>query len=239
MRRWIEMPDLVHFFVLLHVLAGHGSLWFTVVSPRSETKTRRIANLPTITANHREIWKVLFDRPELNRVLDASADVIKQPVARAEELFVNMIIPAAGGAAHSGASLDVDDVAGETDQDRGEGRAPFLEDSLPDGGGGGSARVVPGYSRRDWPAEISNRTVRMKKETQQSQGNTGNHGRGVFASGRKWALGAKSGIETALCQRITGTDWKKILANRWNRKRITKKAHAVVGWKPYGKSQPI
>jgi hypothetical protein len=54
------------------------------------------------------------------------------------------------------------------------------------------------------------------------------HGRGVFVSGRKWALGAKSGIETALCQR-TGTDWKKVIANRSNRKKITKKAHAGRG----------
>jgi hypothetical protein len=69
----------------------------------------------------------------------------------------------------------------------------------------------------------------MKEETQQSQGNTGNHGGGVFSSGRKWALGAQKGIETALCQRITGTDWKKVLANRWNRKRIAKKAHAGRG----------
>jgi hypothetical protein len=38
------------------------------------------------------------------------------------------------------------------------------------------------------------------------------HGGGVFASGRKWALGAKKGIETALCRRITGTDWEKVLA---------------------------
>jgi hypothetical protein len=57
----------------------------------------------------------------------------------------------------------------------------------------------------------------------------GEHGGGVFASGRKWALGAKSSIETALCQRITGTDWKKVLANRWNRKRITNKTHAGRG----------
>jgi hypothetical protein len=69
----------------------------------------------------------------------------------------------------------------------------------------------------------------MKEETQQSQGNTGNHGRGVFASGRKWALRAKSSIETALCQRITGTNWKKVLANRRKRKIITKKAHAGRG----------
>ena len=53
--------------------------------------------------------------------------------------------PASDGAAPSGASLDVDDVAGETDQDRSEGRAPFPADRLPDGGGGGSARVVPGH----------------------------------------------------------------------------------------------
>src|ERR1039457_455754 len=121
-------------------------------------------------------------------------------------------LSAAGGIAPSSASLDIDDVAGETDQDRGEGCAPFPQDSLPDGGGGGPARVVPGYTGRDWTAEIGNRDVRMKEETQQSQGNTGNHGRGVFASGRKWALGAKKGIETALCQRITGTDWKKVLS---------------------------
>jgi hypothetical protein len=48
------------------------------------------------------------------------------------------------------------------------------------------------------------------------------HGGGVFASGRKWALGAKKGIATALRRRITGTDWKKVLANRWNRRRIVK-----------------
>jgi hypothetical protein len=34
-------------------------------------------------------------------------------------------------------------------------------------------------------------------------GEYSNHGGGVFASGRKWALGAKKGIETALCQRKT------------------------------------
>ena len=72
-------------------------------------------------------------------------------------------LPAAGGAAPSGASLDVDDVAGEIDQDRGEGRAPFPEDDLPDGGSGGAARVVPGHFGRDWAAEIACSGNRMKK----------------------------------------------------------------------------
>ena len=38
------------------------------------------------------------------------------------------------------------------------------EDRLPDGGSGGSERVVPGHSGRDWAAEIGNGVVRMKKE---------------------------------------------------------------------------
>jgi hypothetical protein len=75
----------------------------------------------------------------------------------------------------------------------GDGRAPFREDRLPDGGGGGSERVVPGHSGTDWAAEIGNGVIRMKEETQQSQGNTGNQGGGVFSSGRKWALGGKKG----------------------------------------------
>ena len=69
----------------------------------------------------------------------------------------------------------------------------------------------------------------MKKKLQDSHENNDKHGRGVFASGRKWVLGAKSGIETVLCQRITGTDWKKVLANLWRRKRIMKKARTGRG----------
>jgi hypothetical protein len=44
-------------------------------------------------------------------------------------------------------------------------------------------------------------------------------------------VGSQKGIETVLCQRITGTDWKKVLENRWNRKRIAKKSHAGRGQK--------
>jgi len=69
-----------------------GGLWFTAVSLHSETKTRRVANLLTITANYREIWKEFFRSPELVRVIEPSADVAKQPVTPAEEFFVNMVI---------------------------------------------------------------------------------------------------------------------------------------------------
>ncbi len=69
-----------------------GSLWIAVVSLRSETKTRRVANLLTLTANYREIWKEFFRSPELARVMEPSADVEKQPITPADRFFVNIVI---------------------------------------------------------------------------------------------------------------------------------------------------
>ena len=125
-----------------------------------------------------------------------------------------------------------------TDQDRGEGRAPFLEDGFSDGGSGGSGRVVPGHSGKDWAAEIGNGVIRMKEETQQSHGNTGNHGGGVFASGRKWALGAQKGIATPLCQENNrgGLEKSPCKPVEWEENH-EKGSTPVVAKKPYGKSQ--
>ena len=69
-----------------------GGLWFTAVSLHSETKTRRIANLLTVTSNYREIWKEFFHTPTLARVIDSKADVAKQPITPEEEFFVGLII---------------------------------------------------------------------------------------------------------------------------------------------------
>jgi hypothetical protein len=69
----------------------------------------------------------------------------------------------------------------------------------------------------------------MKANVSKMQGNIGNHGGGVFASGGKWALGAQTVNETPLFQRITGADLKKVLANLWSRQRLTKKSHAGRG----------
>jgi hypothetical protein len=102
--------------------------------------------------------------------------------------------PASDGAAPSGASLDLDDIAGETDQDRGQGRAPFPADRLPDGGSGGSARVVPGDSGRDWAVAIGSRGVRMKADHGE---NTSQQRRRCLHVREKKGIGAKNGIGTA------------------------------------------
>src|SRR5258708_31217460 len=79
-------------FDIISAIGIIGGVIFTAVSLRSETKTRKIANLLTITTNHREIWKEFFPRPELARVLDAFADVKKQPITPEEKEFVNFVI---------------------------------------------------------------------------------------------------------------------------------------------------
>ena len=86
--RWIAD----NWVTILNAVGVVGGLFFTAVALRSETKTRRIANLLTITTNHREIWKEFFRRPELARVLDPSANVKKRLVASDEEEFVNFVI---------------------------------------------------------------------------------------------------------------------------------------------------
>jgi hypothetical protein len=83
---------LQNWFELFSSVGIIGGLWFTAVSLRSETKTRRVANLLTITANHREVWKEFFSTPELARVIDPAANVAKKPVTPDEEFFLNMII---------------------------------------------------------------------------------------------------------------------------------------------------
>jgi len=80
-----------NWYYLLSTVGIIGSLCFTAIAFRSETKTRRIANLLTITANHREIWKEFLNNPKLARVRDAGADTIKQPVTDAERVFVTFV----------------------------------------------------------------------------------------------------------------------------------------------------
>jgi hypothetical protein len=81
-----------NWFNLVTTVGVIGSLWVAVISLRSDAKTRRIANLLTITANHREIWKDFANDKGLARVRDASVDTSKQPVTDAERLFVTFVV---------------------------------------------------------------------------------------------------------------------------------------------------
>lgn len=81
-----------NWFVLLQSVGIIGGLIFTAVSLRSDTHTRRISNLLTITNQHREIWSRLFDRPELARVLSESAGPAQSPITAVEALLIRRLI---------------------------------------------------------------------------------------------------------------------------------------------------
>jgi len=81
-----------NWFTALNALGIISSFVFTAASLRSETKTRRIANLLKLTQNHRELWSELFSQPDLKRVFDVSADLLARPITLNEHFFVNMAI---------------------------------------------------------------------------------------------------------------------------------------------------
>ena len=77
---------------LLSTFGIVGSFFLAAKSFHSEAKTRRIATLLSITANHREVWKVFVNDKSLTRVLAAKADTNKQPITEAEKAFVTLVI---------------------------------------------------------------------------------------------------------------------------------------------------
>lgn len=81
-----------HFETVLTNIGIIGGLFFTAISFRSEAKTRRVANLLTVTANHREIWSTLYTHGDLGRVLNRTVDLNESPLTSGEEVFVTSVI---------------------------------------------------------------------------------------------------------------------------------------------------
>ena len=81
-----------HWFELLSAVGIIGGLLFTGVSLRSEAKTRRIANLLTLTQNQRALWEVFYRNLQLSRILDPAADIASLPVNHGEEIYTSALI---------------------------------------------------------------------------------------------------------------------------------------------------
>jgi len=81
-----------HWFDLFQTVGIIGSLLLAAYTTRKDERARRIGNSITISEQYRQIWKELYARPELARVLSDHIELDKQPISSAEELFVNMLI---------------------------------------------------------------------------------------------------------------------------------------------------
>ena len=81
-----------NWFTLLQSLGIVGGLLFTTATLRRDRKGRRVTDLLTLTAQHRELWSEVHRRPELARVLRAEVDLIGSPITFAEQEFLNVVI---------------------------------------------------------------------------------------------------------------------------------------------------
>jgi len=77
-----------HWFDLLQTVGIVGGLFFTAYTTRKDDRSRKIANLIAIKQQYREIWKELYDRPQLGRVLEKAVEHLRS-------LFPESLCPAA------------------------------------------------------------------------------------------------------------------------------------------------
>jgi hypothetical protein len=69
-----------------------GGLLFTAHAISKDETARTITNTIAINEQYSNIWKNFYERPELARILQKDADLIRQPVSNNEALFVKTLL---------------------------------------------------------------------------------------------------------------------------------------------------
>lgn len=77
---------------LLQNLGIISSLLFTAYATLREEHARRIGNYIAIKEQHAEIWRQVYDRPALSRVLRRDSENAGSPISIEEEVFVKSLI---------------------------------------------------------------------------------------------------------------------------------------------------
>lgn len=77
---------------LLQSIGLAASLSLTFWAMRRDTHSQRASNIIKLTEQHRDLWKELFARPSLSRVLKKKADLARDPLTDDESVFVGLLI---------------------------------------------------------------------------------------------------------------------------------------------------
>ena len=85
---WIQ----AHWLDLLQSVGIIGGLLLTSYVTWKDAEARRIANSIAITEQYRQVWREVYDHPELSRVLQKHVDLKQQPISVGEEIFVTTLI---------------------------------------------------------------------------------------------------------------------------------------------------
>ena len=86
--RWMSQ----HGFDLLSAAGIVSGFLFTSASFRADTRSRRLANLITLTQQHRDLWEETMKNPHLNRVTNPKAELGNKPITHGESQFVVLLI---------------------------------------------------------------------------------------------------------------------------------------------------
>lgn len=81
-----------NWFSIIQTLGVVGGLLFTGLSLRQGILTERVKFQFDLSENHANIWREIFDNPNLARLLDPNADMEIFPITRQEEVFVKLLI---------------------------------------------------------------------------------------------------------------------------------------------------
>jgi len=73
----------------MSIIVGFFVTFYTL---RKDAKLRRLSHWLTFTQQHRDIWKLRFEMPGLDRVHDPLANLEAKPVSDDEHHFVSLLI---------------------------------------------------------------------------------------------------------------------------------------------------
>ena len=85
---WVEG----NWFNIVQTAGIVGSLCLAAAAANREAKASEIENLLTISNHHREVWKGVYERRELERIFRADIGIQPNPVTVAEEEFINLVV---------------------------------------------------------------------------------------------------------------------------------------------------
>ena len=81
-----------HWFDIVQSAGIIGSLLVSAYVTRKDEKARKIENLIAVNERYGQLWRELYEKPELARVLKKDVDLVKDPVSDREFLFVKSLI---------------------------------------------------------------------------------------------------------------------------------------------------
>jgi len=86
--RWITE----HGFDLFQTAGVLIGFVFTIHALRTESEARKIGNMIALNQEHMAIWKELYARPELSRIMEETVALDTKPLSHEERIFVTFLI---------------------------------------------------------------------------------------------------------------------------------------------------